>query len=63
MVSARQTAHGRVITETLPIGTLLKLLHEPRQTGMIEVLWDGQLVRVFAHDLIAHAEPISAKGR
>ncbi len=61
IVVARQIAPGRFTTEKLPIGTLLKLAYQPRSSGVVQALWESQVVLAFAHDLLANAEPIPPK--
>lgn len=61
IVAARQTARRRVTTEVLPVGTRLELACEPRLSGVIQALWKGEVVRVFATDLLTRADPIRPK--
>ena len=58
IVVGRGTAQGRIITQTLPIGALIKLPYRTPLIGLIGGRWEGQLVYIFAHDLIANADPI-----
>ena len=55
---ARRVSDGRVTTEVLPIGTLLKLAYQPPPIGMIEARWKGERVLLYTHDLQGCADPI-----
>jgi hypothetical protein len=61
IVAARRNAQGCVVTEALPVGTLLTLAYGPLRRGLIEVFWNGEVVRVFADDLRSRAESTPQK--
>jgi hypothetical protein len=50
----------RPVTVTIPRGTALKVATTRRGDPMVEMLWDGEAVKIFAVDLCERGELVSS---
>ncbi len=56
IVSSQRGAAGITTIMQIPIGGVVELRDEPQRAGLIEVVWDGKRLRIFAMDLFDYAE-------
>ena len=57
---AIETVNGKPVPLTVPAGALIEVVSSPREGDrMIDVLWEGWPVAMYAIDLIAHGTEIT----
>jgi hypothetical protein len=54
-------SNGRMQFVTVPAGTMLELIGETQQSGLIDVHFEGRVVAMFLRDLEERGERIFAK--
>jgi hypothetical protein len=59
IVSSHITPGGTATIVPIPIGGMLEVGEEPGRVGLIQVIWNGKRVRIFAMDLFDCAEPVA----
>ena len=61
MAVERGGSNGRMQFVTVPEGTMLELVGEPQQSGLIDVCFEGRVVAMFLRDVEDRGEKILAK--
>ena len=61
MAVERGGSNGRMQFVTVPSGTMLEVVGEPQQSGLVDVRFDGRVVAMFLRDIEDRAEKILAR--
>jgi hypothetical protein len=56
IVAVRSSSEENQTTITVPHGAVLKILGEPRKSGLVEVLWNGRRIAVYLQDIKSRGE-------
>ncbi len=54
-----QSGTGHAVAITIPAGGIVNVVADFDKRGMVDVLWDGQVVEIFQIDLVSRGEALS----
>jgi hypothetical protein len=60
IISVHGIPEGSTSIVDIPVGSVMEVSLEPQRVGTVEVMWEGQRLRIFSVDLIDCAERINS---